>query len=143
MIPYLMIFGLVMNPIMKILLDTHAFIWPDFQPEKLSKKAIEVCQDTSNELYLSMASLWEMQIKAQLGKLKLKIPLEEMLALQQQENDLKVLNFSLAHIYQLQLLPFHHNDPFDRIIIAQRMLENMTLISVDEKLKAYNIAVLW
>ena len=132
-----------MNPIMKILLDTHAFIWLDFQPEKLSKKAIEVCQDTSNELYLSMASLWEMQIKAQLGKLKLKIPLEEMLALQQQENDLKVLNFSLAHIYQLQLLPFHHNDPFDRIIIAQSMLENMTLISVDEKLKAYNIAVLW
>jgi PIN domain nuclease of toxin-antitoxin system len=128
---------------MKILLDTHAFIWLDFQPEKLSKKAIEVCQDTSNELYLSMASLWEMQIKAQLGKLKLKIPLEEMLALQQQENDLKVLNFSLAHIYQLQLLPFHHNDPFDRIIIAQSMLENMTLISVDEKLKAYNIAVLW
>ena len=132
-----------MNPIMKILLDTHAFIWLDFQPEKLTKKAIEVCQDTSNELYLSMASLWEMQIKAQLGKLKLKIPLEEMLALQQQENDLKVLNFSLAHIYQLQLLPFHHNDPFDRIIIAQSMLENMTLISVDEKLKAYNIAVLW
>ncbi len=128
---------------MKILLDTHAFIWLDFQPEKLTKKAIEVCQDTSNELYLSMASLWEMQIKAQLGKLKLKIPLEEMLALQQQENDLKVLNFSLAHIYQLQLLPFHHNDPFDRIIIAQSMLENMTLISVDEKLKAYNIAVLW
>ena len=63
--------------------------------------------------------------------------------LQQQENDLKVLNFSLAHIYQLQSLPFHHNDPFDRIIIAQSILENMTLISVDDKLKAYNIAVLW
>ena len=58
---------------MKILLDTHAFIWLDSQPEKLSKKAIEVCQDTSNELYLSMASLWEMQIKVQLGKLKLNI----------------------------------------------------------------------
>jgi PIN domain nuclease of toxin-antitoxin system len=128
---------------MKILLDTHAFIWLDSQPEKLSKKAIEVCQDTSNELYLSMASLWEMQIKVQLGKLKLNISLEEMLVLQQQENDLKVLNFSLAHIYQLQSLPFHHNDPFDRIIIAQSILENMTLISVDDKLKAYNIAVLW
>ena len=128
---------------MKILLDTHAFIWLDSQPEKLSKKAIEVCQDTSNELYLSMASLWEMQIKVQLGKLKLNISLEEMLVLQQQENDLKVLNFSLAHIYQLQSLPFHHNDPFDRIIIAQSILENMTLISVDDKLKPYNIAVLW
>ncbi|MEI6146354.1 MAG: hypothetical protein D0531_12700 [Methylococcales bacterium] len=80
---------------MKILLDTHAFIWLDSQPEKLSKKAIEVCQDTSNELYLSMASLWEMQIKAQLGKLELNISLEEMLALQQQENDLNAYNIAV------------------------------------------------
>ncbi|MEY3759857.1 MAG: hypothetical protein RIR39_1348 [Pseudomonadota bacterium] len=128
---------------MKILLDTHAFIWLDSQPEKLSKKAMDLCQDTDNQLYLSMASLWEMQIKVQLGKLKLKIQLEDMLAIQQQVNDLSVLNFSLAHIFQLQALPFHHNDPFDRIIIAQSMLENMTLISVDEKLQTYNISVLW
>ncbi len=80
---------------MKILLDTHAFIWLDSQPDKLSKKAIEVCQDTSNELYLSMASLWEMQIKAQLGKLELNISLEEMLALQQQENDLNAYNIAV------------------------------------------------
>jgi PIN domain nuclease of toxin-antitoxin system len=104
---------------------------------------MDLCQDTDNQLYLSMASLWEMQIKVQLGKLKLKIQLEDMLAIQQQVNDLSVLNFSLAHIFQLQALPFHHNDPFDRIIIAQSMLENMTLISVDEKLKTYNISVLW
>ena len=84
-----------MHPPMKILLDTHAFIWLDSQPEKLSKKAIEVCQDTSNELYLSMASLWEMQIKAQLGKLELNISLEEMLALQQQENDLNAYNIAV------------------------------------------------
>jgi len=63
---------------MKILLDTHAFIWLDSQPEKLSKKAMDLCQDTDNQLYLSMASLWEMQIKVQLGKLKLKIQLEDM-----------------------------------------------------------------
>jgi PIN domain nuclease of toxin-antitoxin system len=86
---------------MKILLDTHAFIWLDSQPEKLSKKAMDLCQDTDNQLYLSMASLWEMQIKVQLGKLKLKIQLEDMLAIQQQVNDLSVLNFSLAHIFQL------------------------------------------
>ncbi len=128
---------------MKVLLDTHAFIWLDTQPEKLSKTAMDICQDTNNQMYLSMASLWEMQIKVQLGKLKLKIPLADMLTVQQQENDLNVLNIALPHIYQLQALPFHHNDPFDRLIIAQSVLENMTLISVDEKFKAYDISVLW
>jgi PIN domain nuclease of toxin-antitoxin system len=128
---------------MKVLLDTHAFIWLDTQPEKLSKTAMEVCQDTDNQLYLSMASIWEMQIKVQLGKLKLKISLADMLTVQQQENDLNVLNIALAHIYQLQALPFHHNDPFDRLIITQSILENMTLISVDEKFKAYDVSVLW
>ena len=128
---------------MKVLIDTHAFIWLDTQPEKLSKTAMEICQDTDNELYLSMASIWEMQIKVQLGKLKLKIPLADMLTVQQQENDLNVLNIALTHIYQLQALPLHHNDPFDRLIIAQSVLENMTLISVDEKFKAYDISMLW
>ncbi len=128
---------------MRILLDTHVFIWLDSQPEKLSNNALAICEDNSNQLYLSMASLWEMQIKLQLGKLKLKIPLEEMFALQKQENDLNLLNFSLDHIYQLQDLPFHHNDPFDRIIIAQSMLENMRLVSIDEKFKLYNLEVLW
>jgi PIN domain nuclease of toxin-antitoxin system len=128
---------------MKVLLDTHTFIWLYTTPEKLSKTAMEICQDTDNQLYLSMASLWEMQIKVQLGKLKLKISLADMLTVQQQENDLNVLNIALAHIYQLQALPFHHNDPFDRLIIAQSVLENMTLISVDEKFKAYDVSVLW
>lgn len=128
---------------MKILLDTHVFIWLDTQPEKLSKTAMDICQDTDNQLYLSMASVWEMQIKVQLGKLQLKMPLADMLTMQQQENDLKVLNIALTHIYQLQTLPFHHNDPFDRIIIAQSVLEGMTLISVDEKFKSYDISVSW
>ena len=83
------------------------------------------------------------QSAVRLGKLKLKIPLADMLTVQQQENDLNVLNIALTHIYQLQALPFHHNDPFDRLIIAQSVLENMTLISVDEKFKAYGISVLW
>lgn len=88
---------------MKLLLDTHAFIWLDTQPEKLSKTAMEICQDTDNQLYLSMASIWEMQIKVQLGKLKLKIPLADMLTVQQQENDLNVLNIALTHIYHTSI----------------------------------------
>ena len=116
---------------MKVLLDTHVFIWLDTQPEKLSNTAMEICQDIDNQLYLSMASVWEMQINVQLGKLKLKIPLADMLTAQQQENDLNILNIALTHVYQLQALPFHHNDPFDRLMIAQSLLGNMTLISVD------------
>jgi PIN domain nuclease of toxin-antitoxin system len=79
----------------------------------------------------------------QLGELKLKIPLADMLIVKQQENDLNVLNIALTHIYHLQALPFHHNEPFDRLIIAQSVLENMTLISVDEKFKSYDLPVLW
>jgi PIN domain nuclease of toxin-antitoxin system len=66
-----------------------------------------------------------------------------MLKVQQQDNDLKVLSITLEHIYQLQNLPFHHNDPFDRLIIAQNSLENMTLVSADGKFKNYDISVLW
>ena len=128
---------------MKILLDTHAFIWLDTQPEKLSKTAMVNCQNGDNPLYLSMASVWEMQIKIQLGKLDLRLPLEDMLKVQQQANDLNILNITLEHIYQLQSLPFHHNDPFDRLIIAQSVLENMAIVSADGKFKNYGVSVLW
>ena len=84
-----------------------------------------------------------MQIKVQLGKLNLKVPLADMLKVQQQENDLNILNIAVEHIYPLQNLPFFHNDPFDRLIIAQSSLENMTLVSADGKFKNYDISVLW
>lgn len=98
---------------------------------------MEICQNLNNQLYLSIASVWEMQIKMQLGKLDLKIPLADMIKMQQQENDLKILNITLEHIYQLQVLPFHHNDPFDRIIMAQSFLENMPIISIDGNFNKY------
>lgn len=125
---------------MKVLLDTHTFIWLDTLPEKLSKMAMDICQNVDNQLYLS---IWEIQIKIQLGKLNLRVPLADMLKVQQQENDLNILNITVEHIYQLQNLPFFHNDPFDRLIIAQSSLENMTLVSADGKFKNYDISVLW
>jgi PIN domain nuclease of toxin-antitoxin system len=128
---------------MNVLIDTHVFIWLDTQPEKLSQKALEICQNTDNQLYLSIASVWEMQIKVQLGKLDLKVPLAEMVNVQRQENDLQLLNIALEHVYQLQKLPFHHNDPFDRMIIAQSFLENMPIISIDRIFTQYAAAVLW
>lgn len=83
---------------MKVLLDTHTFIWLDTLPEKLSKMAMDICQNVDNQLYLSIASVWEMQIKIQLGKLNLRVPLADMLKVQQQENGLNILNITVEHI---------------------------------------------
>ncbi len=129
---------------MKVLLDTHTFIWPDTAPEKLSKSALEYCENENNSLYLSVASVWEMQIKNQLGKLNFKIPIAEMIHIQQQDNDLKILDINLPHIYQLKVLPLHRNDPFDRLLLSQSAIENMPLISADEKFKYYDHAwIIW
>jgi PIN domain nuclease of toxin-antitoxin system len=129
---------------MKVLLDTHTFIWLDSAPEKLSKLALELCQNENNTLYLSTVSVWEMQIKNQLGKLNFKIPIAEMIAIQQQDNELKILDINLPHIYQLEILPLHHNDPFDRLLLSQSTIENMPLISADEKFKYYdNARIIW
>jgi PIN domain nuclease of toxin-antitoxin system len=85
-----------------------------------------------------------MQIKNQLGKLNFKIPIAEMIAIQQQDNDLKILDINLQHINQLNILPLHHNDPFDRLLLSQSTIENMPLISADEKFKYYdNAKIIW
>lgn len=129
---------------MKYLLDTHTFIWLDSEPEKLSKTALNICQNANNELYLSSASVWEMQIKHQIGKLDFKIPIAEMIKIQQQDNDLRILNIQLKHIYQLNVLPLHHNDPFDRLLLSQSAIENMPIISADGKFKYYSdAAIIW
>jgi len=104
---------------MKLLLDTHIFIWWADQPETLSPDALSALEDEANELLLSVASVWEMQIKIQLGKLKLSLPLKDLLKNQQETNDLTVLPVTLTHVLALDALPFHHKDPFDRLLIAQ------------------------
>jgi|JFJP01.1.fsa_nt_gi PIN domain nuclease of toxin-antitoxin system len=129
---------------MKILLDTHVFIWLDSAPENLSQTALNICQNQNNQLYLSIASVWEMQIKYQLGKLNLRLPIAQMLATQQQDNNLKILPIELNHIYQLRNLLLHHNDPFDRLLLAQSLQENMSIISADTKFNQYeNVIILW
>ena len=128
---------------MKVLLDTHAFIWWDSAPDKLSPRARAACQDRTNLLFLSVASAWEMQIKLHLGKLHLRLPLEELIASQQQTNDLQVLPVALSHVFALQSLPAHHKDPFDRLLVAQAKAEEATLISHDPVFAHYPVKVLW
>lgn len=128
---------------MRLLLDTHCFLWLNDQPEKLGVLALNACQDPENPLSLSLISLWEIQIKHQLGKLDLKVPWQQMLNMQQTRNDLRILPVSLAHIEQLSQLPMHHRDPFDRMLIAQAQVEGMALISGDGAMEPYDLEVVW
>ncbi|MGE3535864.1 MAG: type II toxin-antitoxin system VapC family toxin [Candidatus Tectimicrobiota bacterium] len=116
---------------MKVLLDTHAFIWWNSDPNKLSPRARAACEDRTNVVLFSVASAWEMQIKRQLGKLDLRLSLTEVIASQQQTNDIQVLPVALGHVLALQNLPAHHKDPFDRLFIAQVNVEEAVLIGHD------------
>jgi PIN domain nuclease of toxin-antitoxin system len=127
----------------KLLLDTHTFIWWDSNPAQLSPGALALCSDPANELVVSVTSLWEIQIKRQLGKLDLRLPLAEIVAHQQKTNGVAILPILQAHVLALDELPLHHRDPFDRLLIAQAKVERAGLVSVDPAFKAYPVEVLW
>jgi len=128
---------------MRLLLDTHTFLWLDGSPEHLSPAALAACEDPTNQLYLSVVSAWEIQIKHQINRLHLDVPLEEMIQGQQTANDLQILSVELHHVYILRQLPLHHYDPFDRLLIAQAKAEQMRLVSADSQFAPYLIDVLW
>lgn len=127
---------------MKLLLDTHAFIWWDSDPAQLSAPALAALRDPGNEVWLSVASVWEMVIKAQLGKLALRLPLADIVT-QQQANGLQILPITLAHALAVEGLPMIHKDPFDRLLIAQANVEGAELVSADPLVRQYPVRVLW
>ncbi len=128
---------------MKLLLDTHTFIWWDSEPARLSSRALALCQDFENKLLLSVASTWEMQIKAQLGKLKLGLPLPELIENQQRINSLQILHIGLEHVLALDQLPPVHKDPFDRLLVAQARVEGASLVTNDPVMTNYPVNVIW
>lgn len=127
---------------MNLLLDTQEFIWWAEEPHKLSRTVYDAFHDKSNTLFLSVASIWEMQIKLQIGKLTFKQPLRRIIVMQKRQNDLRILPVKPKHIFALENLPFHHKDPFDRLIVAQTAVENFTLVSADSMIAAYQINIL-
>ena len=127
---------------MNLLLDTHVFIWWALTPERLPTPFASACLDPSNTLFLSVASVWEVQIKVQLGKLDLHQPLESLIRSQQQQNALVLLPVQESHVFELTQLPNHHKDPFDRMMIAQTRVEGLTLLSTDAKVLLYPVQVL-
>ena len=128
---------------MKLLLDTHTFIWWDSETARLSPQALALCRDRANTVLLSVASVWEMQIKLQLGKLKLNLPLAEVIESQRQTNNVEVLPVTLTHVLALESLPAHHKDPFDRLLIAQAKIEEAVLVSRDPIFAKYPVKSVW
>lgn len=127
---------------MKLLLDTHTFLWMDHASYKLPERTKTLLEDSSNELLLSLVSIWEMQIKAQLGKLQLRTGLATVIA-DQQQNGVTLLPVTLLHIFALQHLPMHHRDPFDRLLITQAQYEGASLLSKDSEFSDYAVSVIW
>ncbi|MFB8792311.1 MAG: type II toxin-antitoxin system VapC family toxin [Potamolinea sp.] len=127
---------------MKLLLDTHTFIFWDSQPSKLSQRALELLTNKDHLRLLSVVSLWEIQIKHQLGKLTLNKTLEEIIFVQK-NNFIEILPITVDHILALDSLPMYHKDPFDRLLIAQANIENAVLISCDSVFVNYSVKVEW
>ena len=125
------------------LLDTQAFLWLDSSPASLSPKAREACQNPDNLLWVSVGSIWEIQIKLGLGKIKIATPLAELIASQSRVNGIQILSATLAHILELNSLPLIHRDPFDRLIISQAKCEDWTIISSDAVFPHYPVTVVW
>ena len=128
---------------MKLLLDTHAFLWFVGGDEALSSRGRLAIEDLENHKLVSMVSLWQIAIKNSIGKLDLEKPFEQLIPEQLQASGFEVLGMSIGHLTKLTQLPLHHRAPFDRLLVAQCLAENLTLLSGDEALDAYGIHRLW
>ncbi len=128
---------------MDLLFDTHSFIWWADEPAKLSQGALRAFKNENNRLFLSDASIWEMQIKVQLGKIKLRLPLKGLIDSQQRDNQVEILSITTEHILELDNLPFYHKDPFDRRLIAQSIVEDFAIVTTDSEFADYPVKLLW
>lgn len=127
---------------MTVLIDTHTFLWFVNDDPQLSITAGALLE-ADNVVLLSVASVWEIAIKVSIGKLELPCPFGEFIPAQLALNDITVLPIRVTDCHQVVTLPFHHRDPFDRIIIAQALAENIPLVSIDSVFDAYGIQRHW
>ena len=128
---------------MILLLDTHTLLWFLRDDPLLSAAAKSLIEDPRNRKLVSVASCWEIAIKATLGKLELSEPSRTLLEREIPRNNLELLPITLIHATTVETLPLHHKDPFDRLLIAQAILETIPLVSRDEQFDAYALRRLW
>jgi PIN domain nuclease of toxin-antitoxin system len=128
---------------MNLLLDSHTFIWWRDEPNKLSPTAFTEISNPNNDVFLSVVTVWELQIKIALNKFTITGGLETAVKDEQQKNGFQILPIHLSHALYLENLPLHHKDPFDRLLISQAVVENMTLVSADASFANYQVNLLW
>lgn len=128
---------------MNLLLDSHSFVWWRDKPRKLSRTAFAAISNPNNNMFLSVVTVWELQIKIPLNKFTIKGKLENAVQDEQQKNGFLILPVQLVHALHLENLPPHHKDPFDRLLISQAIVENMTLVSADADFAKYQVSLLW
>jgi PIN domain nuclease of toxin-antitoxin system len=127
---------------MRILVDTNIFIWWDSEPDALPNRSRSYLENVSNTIVLSVVSIWEFQIKHQLRKLTLRLPIEDLIRDHQQQNSVEILPITLEHALYLGRLPTIHKDPFDRLLITQAKVEGIALLTADRVFSGYDIPVL-
>jgi PIN domain nuclease of toxin-antitoxin system len=128
---------------MRLLLDTHTFLWFILDESQLSPTARSLIGDPDNEINVSPATYWEIAIKIRLDKYKLPEPFQVFMEQQIAVNRFDILHIEARHVAPITTLPFHHKDPFDRLLVAQAMVEQIPLVSNDSVLDAYPIRRLW
>lgn len=128
---------------MRLLLDTHALIWFCEGNPSLSPAVRAALENSGNECHVSHATVWEMAIKLSLGKLRLQLDFEALFPGVLDANGFTLLPSALAHYRKLTSLPYHHGDPFDRLIIAQAQVENLAVVTCDPHFPAYGVPILW
>ena len=128
---------------MRALLDTSAFLWFISGSDRLSDTARNHIADMDNDLVLSIASLWKIAIKTNLGKLELAKPFDQLIPDQLEQNAIEILPMTLHHLATVAHLEFHHRDPFDRLIIAQGITEHLPVITSDTIFRKYPVEVMW
>jgi len=126
----------------KVLIDTHCWLWLCASPERLSRKTLDRLAHRGTERLLSAASVWEIVIKYDLGKLPLPVPPRDFVPTRLETTQTDVLDISSAHALRISDLPDHHRDPFDRMIVAQAMVEGAQLLTADRALKKYGLELL-
>lgn len=127
---------------LNLLVDSHAWLWATSAPDRLSPAARDAIEDGRNVPHLSVASIWEIAIKVSIGRLKIDEPLESLVARSVANVGYLVLDVQSAHALRVANLPRHHKDPFDRLLVAQALVEGLTLVTADPWLAKYGVEVL-
>ncbi len=128
---------------MRYLLDTHALLWLITENPKLTKKVKQIYFDGENEIFLSMGSIWELAIKSSLEKISLEQSLEAFISEHVTGNNIEILEIKRPHVLRVEQLPFHHRDPFDRLIISQALEDNLLILGTDKTFDLYGIKRIW